>query len=590
MLYHAREPIPGAKVIEPERVDFVSEGLHYEPDIVYGRADGADLLMDYFHPKFHAGPVPAVIWIHGGGWFSHDLDRKYRPERELADLAKLGFFCASIDYRLSDQHPFPAQIQDCKCAVRFLRANAARLNIDPDRIAVWGESAGAHLAILMAVTNGMEAFEGNGGWNEVSGDVQAAVSWYAPAELNSLHAYYAGLSGGSRRSIVEMLVNSSASDPGFAALADSASPHHYANRTAAPILLMHGDRDSIVPYAQSENLYKALKAAGNPVRLITVHDQGHGFFDGKEYTRTIENFLFEHLCGVQRARMLHEGEGGHVVWQPVPDYEKEGIRYIPDQVYATLSGVQLHADWMLPANPPDRLMPVIIWFHGGGWMAEDLDRHYRPNALLVQLCHAGFACVSADYRLLQQAPYPAPIQDAHCVVRYVRSCAGRFSLDPEHIGVMGESAGAATAQLLGTGAYMPEHEGDGGYEEYSSRVQAVCSWYGFSNYIKQAQLTGMTRNPFLNAEYDYDGPGAAKMYAESTIAYADRPLPPFLLLHGTADPLVPSWQSVDFYRELISWENEAELFLVPGEVHGFFTSPRVPEIILTFFKKHLMLS
>ena len=78
------------------------------------------------------------------------------------------------------------------------------------------------------------------------------------------------------------------------------------------------------------------------------------------------------------------------------------------------------------------------------------------------------------------------------------------------------------------------------------------------------------------------------MYQESTIAYADKPLPPFLLLHGTADPLVPSWQSIDFYRELISYGNDAELFLVPGEVHGFFTNPKVPEKIEAFFRKHLI--
>ena len=231
---------------------------------------------------------------------------------------------------------------------------------------------------------------------------------------------------------------------------------------------------------------------------------------------------------------------------------------------------------------------VLIWFHGGGWRSEELNRHYRPHGLLMQLCHAGFACVSADYRLLQQAAYPAPIQDARCAVRYVRACAEELNLDAEHIGVMGESAGAATAQLLGVGEYLPQHEGDGGYAEYSSRVQAVCSWYGFSNYIKSAQLTGMKAQRMLGVEYDYDGEGAKAMWKESTIAYADRPLPPFLLLHGTADPLVPSWQSIDMYKELISWGNEAELYMVPGEVHGFFTSPQAREKIVRFFRKHLM--
>ena len=586
MLYHAKEPLPGAKVIEPERVDFVAEGMHYEVDVAYAQAEGHDLLMDCFFPKFHPGKLPVILWIHGGGWLSHELDRRYRPERELANLARLGFFVASIDYRLADEAPFPAQLIDCRRAVRYLKRHAQELQIDPEHIAVWGESAGAHLALLTAMTGSVEQMEGEEEVQGVSAQVQCAVSWYAPCELKSLQAYYAQTETG--RSIVEALVGCDAGDEAFSALADAASPQHYVGYACPPILLLHGDRDSLVPYSQSENLYRALLKAGHNARLITVHDQGHGFFEGKEYMTAIENFLFEHLCGQDRAKLLHEGEGGHVVWEKEPDYAGEGVRYLPDQVFASPSGIELKADWMIPENRGEEKLPVIIWFHGGGWRSEELDRHYRPHGLLMQLCNAGFACVSADYRLLQQAAYPAPIQDARCAVRYVRACAEELNLDAEHIGVMGESAGAATAQLLGVGEYLPQHEGDGGYAEYSSRVQAVCSWYGFSNYIKSAQLTGMKAQRTLGVEYDYDGEGAKAMWKESTIAYADRPLPPFLLLHGTADPLVPSWQSIDMYKELISWGNEAELYMVPGEVHGFFTSLQAREKIVRFFRKHLM--
>ena len=116
--------------------------------------------MDCIYPKGIPEPLPCVLWIHGGGWASHDLTRVYRPERQMAELAKLGFVCASIDYRLSDEAVFPAQLEDCKCAVRYLRAHAEELHIDPERIAVGGESAGGALAIYLcrdAETRGLPA-------------------------------------------------------------------------------------------------------------------------------------------------------------------------------------------------------------------------------------------------------------------------------------------------------------------------------------------------------------------------------------------------------------------------------------------------
>ncbi len=578
MLYQPKDPLPGARVIDPERVLFAAQGLCYEMAVEYGASGGKKLLMDYFYPAKHNGRMPAVIWIHGGGWSSHDLTRIYRPEKELAELAKLGFFCASIDYRLLDEAPFPAQIQDCKCAVRFLRAHAAELGIDPEHIGVWGESAGGHLAALLAVSNGVEEFEGDGGWQDCSSDVQAAVPWYAPCNLWECHQ-----ATGQEESIFTALMGCASGTEAFERKIRAASPSYYIDRALPPMLLMHGDRDSIVPYAQSEDFCRAARAAGNPVRLITVHDQGHGFFEGPEYYTAIENFFCQHLMGCQRSIV----GGGRVVWAEPTDWDAIDVDYIPDVTYATLSGIDLKLDWMLPRMPDSAPRPVVVWFHGGGWRSEDLTRKYRPEGMIAELCKAGFVCVSADYRLLQQAAYPAPVQDARCVIRYIRAHAEKYNLNPGKIGVWGESAGGATANLLGVGQYLPHHEGDGGYGEYSSEVQAVCAWYGSNNQIKAMQLSGQEHNPRFGVDYDIDGPGAQLLWRESPIAYADRPLPPFLLIHGSADPLVPLWQSTDFFKELVSFGQDAELYIVPGEVHGFFTDPKVSRLIVDFFSKHL---
>ena len=119
--------VPLARVIDPERVDWSAEGLIYEPDLQYGYAGGRALMMDIMYPPVEEERKhPVVIWVHGGGWSSEDLTRVYRPEKEMAHLCKMGFVCASIDYRLSQHAPFPAQIEDCKEAVRYLRANAPK--------------------------------------------------------------------------------------------------------------------------------------------------------------------------------------------------------------------------------------------------------------------------------------------------------------------------------------------------------------------------------------------------------------------------------------------------------------------------------
>jgi len=563
---------------DPQVVRFAQEGFCYEMAVEYGRGGDMPLLMDCFYPMNHPGPMPAIVWIHGGGWSDHTLTRTYRPERELADIARMGFFVACIDYRLLDEAPFPAQIQDCKCAIRCLRAHADEWHIDPDHIGVWGESAGGHLAALLAVSEGVEAFEGEGGWAGYSSAVQCAVPWYAPCDL----AERAREGRGAR---LAALVGLAPDDPALPEKLAWASPITYADGKLPPILMMHGDCDAIVPYDQSLSFVKKARAAGNDVRLVTLLGRGHGFIKGgQEYYNLIADFFGQHLQGARRS---HVG-GGRVVWEKPFDWASIGVDYLPDQVFATIGGVELKADWMLPKADAGKPRPVVVWFHGGGWQAEALDRKYRPEALLAELCRLGFVCVSADYRLLQQAPYPAPIEDAHCAIRYVRAQAQRFNLNPDRIGVWGESAGAATAQLLGVGQYMPHHHGNGGYPEYSSQVQAVCSWYGYSNYIKDAQLSGRDHNAFLNVDYDLDGPGAQILWRESPIAYASRPLPPFLLLHGSADPLVPLWQSVDFYNALRCGGNQVELYVAPGQVHGFFTDEPTKQKCIDFFCKQLM--
>src|ERR1700726_4619649 len=134
-------------------------------DIQYCTGGGKPLLMDVFIPNHrNRQPTPAILWIHGGGWERGDKNGNSGAQL----LANQGFVTASLFYRLSGDSPFPADIEDCKCAIRFLRANAARYGIDPDRIGVAGASAGGHLAELVATADATAGLEGQGGWESVS--------------------------------------------------------------------------------------------------------------------------------------------------------------------------------------------------------------------------------------------------------------------------------------------------------------------------------------------------------------------------------------------------------------------------------------
>ncbi len=217
--------------------------------------------------------MPVVVFVHGGGWSG---GTKESAVPGLVQFARKGYFCATIDYRLSGQAPWPAQIEDCKCAIRFLRAKAADYGIDPKRIGVWGSSAGGHLVAMLGTAGDQKQFEGKGGWPDQSSRVQAVCDWFGPADLT-----WAIPAGPERRPApprptpsVRLLGGPA---PDLMEKARLASPVTYVTPDDPPFLIMHGDQDRLVPLSQSEKLRDALRKAKVEVRLQVVKGQGHGF-------------------------------------------------------------------------------------------------------------------------------------------------------------------------------------------------------------------------------------------------------------------------------------------------------------------------
>ena len=241
-----------------------------EEGVVFGTGGGRDLKADVFVPPGEVQDAPAVLLVHGGGWRGGDRSQ-LRGYGIL--LGRRGYVCVAPEYRLVQESPWPAQIHDVKAALRWTRANATSLGVDPDKIAIEGNSAGAHLALFAAGTPNRPEFEGEGGNAGVPTDVAAAIGVYAPT------LFWHGQSERGGVPIVAL------DDEGGAALADAASPLRYVTDQYPPTLLIHGTKDTTVPPLASVLMYEELVAAKVSVELHMYADQPHAFDAAPEFGR-----------------------------------------------------------------------------------------------------------------------------------------------------------------------------------------------------------------------------------------------------------------------------------------------------------------
>ena len=245
--------------------------------VEYCRPDGVPLAMDLYVPPTEAltaNPAPVVLYVHGGGLWG---DRKTvglgasQANHAGALFSQLqsklnarGFMIASIDYRLPPGTPWSAQIEDAKCAVRFLRAHAADLGIDARHIGVWGSSAGGYLSSLVGLAGPEAGFE-RGQYLDRSSAVQAVVDMFGVVDLKDIRG-----SQSFDRFILPIWPGSSS------AMLHEASPITYVNSDAPPFLLLHGNEDTMVDMSQSKKLYESLTRLGVPAKLVIVKGAGHG--------------------------------------------------------------------------------------------------------------------------------------------------------------------------------------------------------------------------------------------------------------------------------------------------------------------------
>jgi acetyl esterase/lipase len=271
-------------------VDADSE-VDVEPDVIYRRASGAELKADIYTPYPAAGPTPTIITIHGGGWVEGTKDG---ATLSVLPYLERGFAVVNIGYRLGRVAEAPAAVEDARCALRWVVANAERYHFDPQRIVVMGWSAGGHLALTTGLLPASAGFDNTcpapdatrwGAADMPEVKVAAVVNWFGITDVADLLAgpdakHYAIEWLGSRADRME--------------LARRVSPMTYVRAGAPPVITIHGDADPYVPYSHATRLHQALDKAGVPNRLVTVPKGGHGGFTRAE-RRTIYAAIFSFL-------------------------------------------------------------------------------------------------------------------------------------------------------------------------------------------------------------------------------------------------------------------------------------------------------
>jgi acetyl esterase/lipase len=287
LVAYAQPARPTTKPVSPPA------GVQVERDLKYGDAPGVSNLLDIYLPKNAKGALPLIVWIHGGGWQAGD-----KAGCPAVGMVTRGYVTASINYRFSQQAVFPAQIEDCKGAIRWLRAHAAEYHIDPSHVGVFGASAGGHLVALLGTSGAAKEIEGTVGGNlDQSSRVQAVCDWFGPTDMSRFFEHAGDdniFKPAPDKSPITKLFGGPAAE--HKDLVAKANPITFVSKDSAPFLIMHGDKDTLVPLAQSQILADALQAAGVECHLEVLAGAGHGNgFAKPQVLKMVADFFDKHL-------------------------------------------------------------------------------------------------------------------------------------------------------------------------------------------------------------------------------------------------------------------------------------------------------
>ena len=246
-------------------------------DVTYCTNGGVALKLDVYLAKKTSNAAPCAVYIHGGGWQGGSKSGGSWMAPVTSELLKRGYVVAAVDYRLAPDFQWPAYIHDCKAAIRFLRANAKKFNLDPNRIGAWGTSAGGHLVALLGTADASAKLEGEH-YLDQSSRVQAVVDMFGPSDIPLLASEAQHRERGTKIF------------GGTEAMFKEASPVTYVSKSNAPFLILHGEDDALVHANQAKVLYEKLKTAGVEAKLVMVKNGTHGL-NGRDLSPSHDELL-----------------------------------------------------------------------------------------------------------------------------------------------------------------------------------------------------------------------------------------------------------------------------------------------------------
>jgi len=287
---------------QADSASFAAELFRYnvEPNIVYHTANNYQNKLDVYMPANASAPTPVVVVIHGGGWVEGTKEERVL---EMMPYLQMGFAAVNVEYRLGRNSLAPAAVEDCRCALHWVFANAKKFNFDPTRVVLQGGSAGGHLALMTGMLTPAAGFDRecrssqDNYWSANPGTsadprVAAIVNWFGITDvLDEIH-------GSNAKGYAVVWLGD---QPNADEIAKRVSPINYVTGDVPPIITIHGNKDSLVPYEHAVRLHKALDAAKVPNQLYTVAGANHGGFTYEQNQLAwegIRKFLQEHVKGL----------------------------------------------------------------------------------------------------------------------------------------------------------------------------------------------------------------------------------------------------------------------------------------------------
>ncbi len=510
---------------------------------IYTKTKQADLeMVVHFPPGWkESDKRPGIVFFFGGGWENGTL-QAFEPQAQY--FASRGLVTARADYRVKSRHGVTPKecVEDARTRLRWFRQNAARLGVDPGKIVASGGSAGGHIAACTTLM-------------PVSELKDEKVS----CQANALLLFNPVLRFGPQ--MLKRVANDEA-------VGKAISPILYLAKGSPPTLLFFGTDDWL--YTQGQEFIQRSKELGHQAEMFTAEKQPHGFFNKSPWRektlQRADEFLVSlgYLQGKPTIKIPEAAE------QPrQPQGAPPGAKVIRDLEYAKVGDVRLALDLYLPTESTGPF-PVIVAIHGGGWAAGR-----REEAQGIRQASRGYAVAAISYRLSGVATFPAQIEDCKAAVRWLRANAKKYNLDTQRVGATGHSAGGHLASLLGTTGSVKEFD-KGDNLEFPSRVQAVCALSGPTDFLQ------MDAHAPKDARLKHDLPGSPesrliggpiqnnkeKVARANPITYVSKDSPPFLLIHGDQDPLVPVHQAQLLDAALKEKGVPVQLHIVKGAGHG----------------------